>query len=244
MSTDNQLIKTFFYKMHDSDFKNIFKMITQSINSCNKNLWLIGGQIRDYYLNVSSFDIDFATDCDAELIYNDLAKNNLFTTNLKYYSKFHTLTIKGKNNKFDIAQLRNEFYKKNSIDPVIDFHSSIVNDLQRRDFTINALAINLNDKHGFELIDPYNGLEDIKNKVLRALHPNSYINDPKRIFRAARYSTRYNLNISKKEVSLINLGMNNMHLLTKQQIDKEKQLIEKEENHIESFALLKDWGYN
>lgn len=244
MSTDNELIKTFFYKMHDNDFNNIFKIIISSINSYNKNLWLVGGQVRDYYLNISSADIDFATDCDMQIIYSNLAKNDLLVTNMKYYSKFHTLSIKGKNNKFDIAQLRNEIYKKDSIIPVINFHRSIINDLQRRDFTINALAIKLNNNNDFKIIDPYNGLQDIKHRVLRSLHSNSYINDPKRIFRAARYSARYNLNISKKEVGSIILGMNNMHLLTKQQIDKEKQLINNEDNHVQSFALLKEWGYH
>ncbi|MDG1990076.1 MAG: hypothetical protein P8J51_02250 [Dehalococcoidia bacterium] len=243
MSTDNALIKSFFSKMHINDFENIFKKIDNLINSQNSDLWLIGGQIRDYYFNYPSDDIDLATDCDINLIYNSLTNNQLFDSNMQYFSKFHTLSIKGKINKFDIAQLRNESFKNNSIVPIINFDKSILNDLRRRDFTINTLAINLNNIHKPELIDPYNGLKDIRNKVLRVLHPNSYINDPTRIFRAARYSARYNLSISNKEIYLINLGIDKIHLLTKQQVDKEIKLINNEKNSMESYALLKEWGY-
>ena len=141
--------------------------------------------------------------------------------------------------KLRVGFLIDDFSQSRQVNELIEFIES--NEAFNNPVLITGYKNNNND---FKIIDPYNGLQDIKHRVLRSLHSNSYINDPKRIFRAARYSARYNLNISKKEVGSIILGMNNMHLLTKQQIDKEKQLINNEDNHVQSFALLKEWGYH
>jgi tRNA nucleotidyltransferase (CCA-adding enzyme) len=118
------------------------------------------------------------------------------------YEKFRTATIKDKEIKFDFASARTEFYNFPAAKPLVEY-SDLHNDMYRRDFSINTLAISLSrDSYG-EMIDFFGGYEDIKLKRIRVLHPLSYVEDPTRIIRAIRFEFQLGFKIDKADEELI-----------------------------------------
>ncbi len=148
----------------------------------DKNLYYVGGVVRDEILGLSSCDIDLCYEGDAI----EFSKNYPI---IKTNPEFGTVRIKSENEYIDIASTRTEKYPRPGHLPVVDeIGCSLEKDLKRRDFTINALA---KSTVSGEIIDFFNGLEDIKNKKIRVLHDNSFIDDPTRILRALKFSIRF-----------------------------------------------------
>ena len=243
MSTAIDIRKKFFSQIEKASFYNIFEQLSKFIIYKDAKMWLVGGQIRDYYLqaNLKSNDIDLAINCNARELFEYL-KYNSSLKNIRYFEKFHTLSIKINGLNIDIAQLRLENYLKGSFVPKINYIDNIIDDLQRRDFTMNSMALNLLDFSKMNIIDPYNGIADIKDKQLRVIHPKSYVDDPTRIFRAARYISRLNLTISKTEESLIKEAVKYLPSLPQYFINKEIDLVNSDKNPKEAVKLLNHWG--
>ncbi|MBQ3819748.1 CCA tRNA nucleotidyltransferase [bacterium] len=160
-------------------------------------LFYIGGVVRDEILNKNSFDIDIT------YIGNALEYCRKFGEIIKENPEFKTVRIKVKkeftsSNKeviVDFASTRSETYDKKGHLPVIkQIGCSLKEDIMRRDFTINSLAKSV--KTG-EIIDYVNGLDDIKNKKLRVLHDESFVDDPTRIIRALKFSTRFDFELDE-----------------------------------------------
>ena len=157
----------------------------------DKNLYYIGGVVRDEILNVPSFDTDYCYEGNAI----EFAQNkglNIIKTNPDF-GTVRVLTDKGE---IDIASTRTETYpRKGHLPKVENIGCELEKDLIRRDFTINALAKRTTDG---ELIDYFNGIKDIKNKTLRVLHKNSFIDDPTRIIRGLKFSVRFGFELSEE----------------------------------------------
>ncbi len=159
------------------------------------HLYLVGGTVRDAVLGVSIQDIDLTV----EGISSKQLATNLQQTlggELACHSSFGTCTLRLKNGLvLDIATARDEYYQHPGALPKI-IPSSLYKDINRRDFSVNALAIRLGPKP-VDLIDPHSGLSDLKAGILRALHPLSFVEDPTRIIRGARLAGRLNLNFDE-----------------------------------------------
>lgn len=157
-------------------------------------VYVVGGAVRDLILGVKTKDIDICICDDPMKIILELTDVKQY----KYYKKFQTSTVEFNNGIIiDIIRCRKEKYSNIGSLPVIE-PSNLYNDLYRRDFTINAIAYDLIQN---QIIDPFNGLFDLKNKTIKKIHKNSYLEDPTRIFRCIKYSVRYNLRIEdKKEI--------------------------------------------
>ena len=157
----------------------------------NQNLYYVGGVVRDELLNIPSYDIDYCYEGDAI----EFAKQqglNIIKTN----PDFGTVHVKQDNKDIDIASTRIETYKrKGHLPTVTQIGCSLKEDLIRRDFTINAMAKRTTDN---ELIDYYGGQEDIKNKKLKILHKNSFVDDPTRIIRGLKFSIRFGFELSEE----------------------------------------------
>lgn len=195
-----------------------------------ENLYYIGGIVRDFVLGIECFDIDITYVGNA-IEYAETLNN---VEILQINEPFGTVKILVNGCEVDLASTRNELYpKKGHLPEVVEIGCSLKKDVQRRDFTINTLAKSL--KTG-EIIDYLGGKQDIKNKLIRVLHNESFIDDPTRIIRALKFSVRFGFaleettrNLQEQYLQSINYDMSYKRL--------KKELIE-------TFNLNKQEAFN
>ncbi|MCX7698906.1 MAG: hypothetical protein N2114_05520 [Candidatus Goldbacteria bacterium] len=181
-----------------NEFKFI-KKIGKYADKFGINAYLVGGFVRDLFIGKKDIDIDITVEGDGIKFTEFLARK--LNSPYKCFDKFRTgkIFLKNKfNNKFniDITSARSEYYRQPAALPVINF-SDLHKDLYRRDFTINAMAIQINKKNFGRFIDFFNGYRDLKDKVIRILHNKSFEDDPTRILRAIRFEQRFGFIIEK-----------------------------------------------
>ncbi len=183
---------------------DILKIIYQigKLASDNKiNVFLVGGFVRDILLGIENFDIDIVVESEGPKFAKILS--GYFDARYIIHDKFATGVIMIPNGiKIDISTARLEYYETPGALPTIEL-ASIKQDLSRRDFTINAMAISLNENGFGELIDFFCGQQDLKNKKIRVLHNLSFVEDPTRIFRAIRFEQRFGFKIDRHTENLI-----------------------------------------
>ena len=161
----------------------------------------VGGLVRDLLLRHTNLDVDIAVEGDGMAFARRLADH--YKGGLKIFERFATAYVVYPDGfKLDVASARRENYAHPTALPTVA-PSSIKEDLYRRDFTINALAIHLNSSHFGELIDFYGGWRDLKNKTIRVLHDRSFVDDPTRVFRAIRFAQRSGFRIENNTLSLL-----------------------------------------
>ena len=156
----------------------------------NDNLYYVGGVVRDELIMQKSLDIDYCYEGNA-IEFAHANGLNIIREN----SKFGTVRVELNDAEIDIASTRTEAYpRKGHLPKIKEIGCSLEEDLRRRDFTINAMAKRTTDN---ELIDYFGGKEDIKNKLLRVLHKDSFIDDPTRIIRALKFSVRFGFELEE-----------------------------------------------
>lgn len=211
-----------------------------SINSI-KNLcslkgikpYIVGGAVRDAILGNKIKDIDICVEGDPNVILNEL--RNL--KQCEYHSRFQTASLAFKNGVvIDLIRCRKEYYCRDGALPDV-FPSHIHEDLYRRDFTVNALAYDIEEK---KIIDIYGGMVDLKNKVLRKIHSGSYSEDPTRIFRAVKYAVRYNFKLKDEDEIKACIEKNVLDLVSSDRIIKEIYLLCCEDDWIRNICLCAD----
>ncbi|MEX2212051.1 MAG: CBS domain-containing protein [Gaiellaceae bacterium] len=152
-------------------------------------VYLVGGTVRDILLGERSFDVDIAVEGDAIAFAETLAE--ALGGRSHPHERFGTaVVIYGEGERVDVVTARTEFYEEPAALPTVE-HATIREDLFRRDFTINAMAVSLKGEDFGRLVDPFGGRRDLHEGVVRVLHNLSFIDDPTRIFRAVRYEARY-----------------------------------------------------
>lgn len=162
-------------------------LVAKSIFEDLGDVFYVGGCVRDAYYGVHSADIDLCTPCSPQVVKNYLNSKDIPIRN--YAKKYGNFEIFIKDITIHITTFRKESYSKGSIYPEIIFTNSIDDDLKRRDLTINSIVCDL---QGF-VYDPYKGLEDLENKIIKAIDANQeFFNDPIRILRAIRFCAKYN----------------------------------------------------
>lgn len=206
--------------------------------------YIVGGTVRDIVLKRENYDIDICVE-ENGIKFAEICANKLGGI-VKKKSQFETALVILKDIRIDFSTTRREIYPEPGSLPVIE-KGTLMDDLKRRDFTINAMAIKLNDKINYEkIIDPYGGRKDIEKRVVRVLHPRSFIQDPTRIFRAVRFATRLNFKIDKETLSLAknSLKKNILNRVSGERIRNEFNLIVKEKkrdkiiNRLEELKIL------
>jgi len=151
-------------------------------------LYLVGGCVRDLFLGAGHVDIDLVVEADAVAFADRCAR--AFGGRCVAHRRFGTATLEGPGPfKVDIATARRETYDRPGALPRVE-RGTIRDDLFRRDFTINAMALALNKGSFFELVDFYGGKKDLRQRSVRVMHPQSFIDDPTRIVRAVRFEER------------------------------------------------------
>ena len=159
-------------------------------------LYLVGGVVRDLLLKRENWDLDLTVEGDGIAFARYVADR--YGARLALFERFATARLTLSNGlKVDIASTRSESYVKPAALPNVQ-QAALREDLYRRDFTINAMAIQLNAVQFGLLHDPYGGQQDLKAKVIRVLHKGSFIDDPTRIFRAIRFAERFGFSLEPK----------------------------------------------
>ena len=158
-----------------------------------RNLYLVGGPVRDFFLGRPVEDLDLVVEGPAEPVARALAEK--LGGRIQARSPFETFKLRYGGGEVDLAMARKEVYPEPAALPRVS-PAGIFEDLGRRDFTVNAMAVGLSGEYRKKLLDPLDGLRDLEAGWLRVLHENSFVDDPTRIFRAARYAVRFNWRLS------------------------------------------------
>ena len=187
--------------------------------------YVVGGFVRDLLLQKPVNDLDVIVEGDAIKLGKKLveAYGGKLTTHFKFNTAIWHLP--NSTDFVDLITARKETYEKPGALPTVT-PSTMEDDLRRRDFTINAMALRL-DGEGFgEILDPLKGQTDLERGVIRVLHPNSFIDDPTRIFRAIRYEARYGFSMDEETSGLVNTeALKVLHSLSGERIRHELDLI-------------------
>jgi tRNA nucleotidyltransferase (CCA-adding enzyme) len=185
-------------------------------------LYLVGGVVRDLLLERANTDLDLVVEGDAIVFARELAK--IKGAKVIANGRFNTAKIKWERWSVDIASARTEFYRHPGELPTIEAMTDIRHDLQRRDFTINAMAVQLDPEHFGEIIDVSGGRKDLAAKLIRVLHPGSFQDDATRIWRAVRFEQRLDFRIENHTHSLILKDLKFLDTLSSDRMRNELEL--------------------
>ncbi|MBI5354121.1 MAG: CCA tRNA nucleotidyltransferase [Chloroflexi bacterium] len=221
-----------------SEKQTLLSRIAGQAASMNMPCYLVGGFVRDLLLGRPVNDLDIIVEGDAIQLGHALVKKHggKLTPHHKFHTAiWHMTPDTSALRTIDLITARTETYLRPGALPTVK-PSTIEDDLHRRDFTINAMAIRMDGDHFGELLDPLNGQADLEKGVVRVLHPHSFIEDPTRIFRAVRYAERYSFILHPSSFILINPeSLAILKSLSGERIRHEFDLIFSEER---SFAML------
>lgn len=174
----------------------IFRIVSESAESAGLSVWVVGGYVRDLFLARESKDIDFVTVGDSIALAEDVAKRLGMPNQVNIFKNFGTAHIKSSDWDYEFVGARKESYLPDSRKPIVST-GTLEDDQNRRDFTINALAISLNGSTFGELTDPFNGMQDLHDKIIRTpLDPDiTFSDDPLRMLRAIRFASQLGFTI-------------------------------------------------
>jgi tRNA nucleotidyltransferase (CCA-adding enzyme) len=203
-------------------------------------IYIVGGFVRDLLLGRPSRDFDLVVEGDAIKLANSLASK--YRGKVTSHEKFRTAKWSAGHDSFiDLISTRSEIYKHPAALPTV-MMGRISDDLHRRDFTINTLAISLDRDHFGELLDEFAGTNDLQRGLVRVLHLHSFMDDPTRMYRAVRYEQRYDFKIAKETSALMPEARGLIQKLSAQRIRHELDLILDERNAALMLARLDELG--
>lgn len=219
---------------------SVLKGIGELALSRGEKAYAVGGFVRDLVMGNESLDIDIVVEGDGIEMAKDFSKFS--NVRCLTYPEFGTATIKLNGISIDFATARTEYYEAPGALPKVE-RSNLRRDLYRRDFTINAMAIDLTDNFG-TMIDFFDGMEDIRNKNIRVLHSLSFIEDPTRILRALRYAARFDYKLSSNTESLLLNAIKNGYLfsVTPSRIRAEFERSIEDERASKIFEFYQQYG--
>ena len=175
----------------DGDNLSILRYLRRGALTRSLAVYLVGGPVRDVLMGLPIKDLDFVVEGDGLEVAQGLTKE--LGGEVTVHPRFGTATLLLNANRVDVVTARREMYTQPAALPEVS-PGDISDDLGRRDFSINALALPLGESRP-QVLDPHGGLDDMRRGLVRTLHPNSFIDDPTRIFRAVRYEQRLRFRI-------------------------------------------------
>jgi tRNA nucleotidyltransferase (CCA-adding enzyme) len=223
--THERNIKSLMRNRLPAEIFNLLKKAGELAQKMGCHIYAVGGFVRDILLQHPNLDIDLVVEGDGIEFASAFAHE--LGGRLRAHKKFRTaVVILPNKQRIDVATARLEYYEHPAALPTVEL-SSIKLDLFRRDFSINALAIELNPKNFGRLVDFFGGQRDIKEKVIRVLHSLSFVEDPTRVLRAIRFEQRFNFRIGGQTERLIKnaINLNMFHKLSGSRIFQELRLI-------------------
>jgi tRNA nucleotidyltransferase (CCA-adding enzyme) len=201
----------------------IFKIISQASQELNVESYVIGGFVRDFLLQRDfKKDIDIVaigSGIELALKVSELLPNK---PKVQVFKNYGTAMLRYKEIDIEFVGARKESYNQDSRNPIVE-NGTLEDDQNRRDFTINALAFSLNEKNYGALIDPFNGLTDLENKIIKTpLNPDiTYSDDPLRMLRGIRFATQLNFEIEAESLEAISRNKERIQIISGERIVEE-----------------------
>ncbi|MBT3554676.1 MAG: CCA tRNA nucleotidyltransferase [Chloroflexi bacterium] len=228
------------------EYKRVFEHCRDISNELDgvDGVYIVGGIVRDLILDRAPGDIDLSVVGDAKAFSQELAARigaaspdeSQFLT-----FKIRTSGIFSDVSSIDVVTARAESYADSAALPDVSV-SSIDDDLKRRDFTVNAMAISLAGSDWGTLVDPNNGFGDVMRKRIKVLHDSSFVDDPTRIFRAVRYAVRLGFKLDSRMNELISKSIANIDRLSGTRVRNEFELVLSEPNRVEMLRMSEEIG--
>lgn len=210
--------------------------ISRTAERAHVPVYLIGGIVRDLFLERPNEDIDIVVEGNGIEFANNLQAD--YGGSVKIHENFGTATWNHPSKlSIDVTSARVEYYDRPASLPDVEL-STLNEDLYRRDFTINSMALCLNPEIFGDLVDPFKGQADLRSKTIKVLHNLSFIEDPTRILRAVRFETRFNFLMDKQTESLALNSMARMKDLSAHRIVEEMKRMFKDEKPPETIRRL------
>jgi putative nucleotidyltransferase with HDIG domain len=221
----------------------IFKLIGKAADELSVDAYLIGGFVRDLFIKRESKDIDVVTIGKGITLATLIHKKLGIEAHLSVFKNFGTAQIKTQDIEIEFVGARKESYDRNSRKPIVE-DGTLEDDQNRRDFTINALAIGLSKNNFGQLLDPFNGIQDLENKIIRTpLNPDiTYSDDPLRMMRAIRFASQLGFTIEENSFNAISKNKERISIVSKERISDELNKIILSPKPSVGFKLLFDSG--
>ena len=204
-----------------------------------EKIYLVGGTVRDLLLKRPSLDIDLALEGNAVRFAKRITEET--GEKLAVHQRFGTATFRQGEYIIDIAMARRESYTHAGALPIVK-SAKIKDDMGRRDFSVNAMAVDLSPDTFGELLDYHGGAGDIEKKLIRVLHKRSFIDDATRIFRAIRYEQRLEFSIEGGTERLLRRNVAMINTISGDRLRNEIELMLKEESPENSLARADEMG--
>lgn len=232
-------MKSFADKLQD----NIFHTISNVCSNMNIRAYVIGGYVRDLIISRPSKDVDIVVIGSGIIVAKQVAEALGPGVQVKYFKNFGTAMINYQDWVIEFVGARKESYRKKSRKPIVE-KGSLSDDQNRRDFTINALSLSLQKDSYGELLDPFNGIEDIKNRIIRTPLDSdiTFSDDPLRMMRAIRFATQLNFSIEKNTFDAISRNKARINIVSPERIIDEFNLILMTAKPSEGLKLLEETG--
>ena len=221
----------------------VFKIISEAASDLNYETYAVGGFVRDQLLGRTCKDIDFVCVGSGIDLAQKAAEKIDRNLHVSYFKNFGTAQFRWNDLDLEFVGARKESYDRSSRKPVVE-DGTLEDDQNRRDFTINALAISLNKNSFGELVDPFNGVQDLENKLIRTpLDPDiTFSDDPLRMMRAIRFATQLDFKILPETFDAIKRNKERIKIISQERITDELNKIILAKTPSIGFILLEECG--
>ena len=222
----------------------IFKIISQSAAELGIDAYVIGGFVRDYILNRGQHkDIDIVAIGSGIALAKQVAKNISNRPKVQVFKTYGTAMLRYADIEIEFVGARKESYSEESRNPIVE-NGSLEEDQNRRDFSINAMALDLSAANFGHLLDPFDGIKDLEAKIIRTpLDPDiTYSDDPLRMLRAIRFATQLNFTIENASLTAISKNKDRIKIITNERIVVELNKILESDVPSIGFLLLEKTG--
>ena len=236
--------KEFIKQLIDEHLRgSVFHVVGDVADDLGRECYVVGGYVRDILLERPSKDIDFVTVGSGIEVAEAVAKALGPRTSLAVFRTYGTAQVKSRDVELEFVGARRESYTRNSRNPIVE-DGTLEDDQQRRDFTVNAMAICVNKDNYGVLIDPFDGIGDMERRIIRTpLDPDiTFSDDPLRMMRAIRFATQLGFDIYPETFDAITRNKERINIITRERIVDELMKIMKSAKPSRGFYLLKKCG--
>ncbi|MBO7608693.1 MAG: HD domain-containing protein [Muribaculaceae bacterium] len=220
----------------------VFHLVGQVADEMNRECYVVGGYVRDIFLDRSSNDIDFVTVGSGIELAQAVAAR-ISKSHLSVFKTYGTAQVRTRRWELEFVGARRESYHRESRNPIVE-DGTLNDDQCRRDFTINAMAISLNKSSFGMVLDPFDGLGDLERHIIRTpLDPDiTFSDDPLRMMRAVRFATQLGFDIYPETMEAIKKNAGRIEIITRERIAEELMKIMRSQQPSRGFDLLNECG--
>jgi len=221
----------------------VMRLVGEVADQMHRECYVVGGYVRDIFLHRPSSDIDFVTVGSGIAVAQAVAGRLGKRAHLSVFRTYGTAQVKTRQWELEFVGARRESYRRESRNPIVE-DGTLDDDQRRRDFTINAMAICLNQDRYGELLDPFDGMGDLERKIIRTpLDPDiTFSDDPLRMMRAVRFATQLDFNIHPDTMSAIQRNASRLSIITRERIADELMKIMRSPRPSRGWMLLDQCG--